>query len=64
VLEYLGRIDQQVKVRGFRIELGEIESALQQQVGVTQAVVMLREDRVGEEAVGGLCRWRCRAGDR
>jgi len=41
-LEYLGRIDQQVKVRGFRIELGEIESALQQQMGVTQAVVMLR----------------------
>src|SRR5207248_1564016 len=38
-LEYLGRLDDQVKLRGFRIELGEIESALREQVGVTNAVV-------------------------
>ncbi|MES2936867.1 MAG: non-ribosomal peptide synthase/polyketide synthase [Pseudomonadota bacterium] len=43
-IEYLGRLDSQVKLRGFRIELGEIEAALQQQDQVGQAVVLLRED--------------------
>jgi acyl carrier protein len=41
-IEFLGRIDQQVKVRGFRIELGEIEAALVQHPQVREAVVMLR----------------------
>jgi acyl-CoA synthetase (AMP-forming)/AMP-acid ligase II len=39
-IEYLGRIDHQVKVRGFRIELGEVEAQLQQQGGVGEAVVV------------------------
>ncbi|REG22684.1 phosphopantetheine binding protein, partial [Archangium gephyra] len=43
-LEYLGRIDHQVKVRGFRIELGEVEAVLRQHEGVREAVVVVRED--------------------
>ncbi|NEQ47686.1 MAG: amino acid adenylation domain-containing protein [Leptolyngbya sp. SIOISBB] len=42
-LEYLGRLDHQVKLRGFRIELGEIEAVLTQHPDVKQAVVVLRE---------------------
>jgi amino acid adenylation domain-containing protein len=47
-LEYLGRLDHQVKVRGFRIELGEIEAALAEHPGVKQAVVVSREEEAGE----------------
>ncbi|MDF5712719.1 MAG: amino acid adenylation domain-containing protein [Rhizonema sp. NSF051] len=42
-IEYLGRIDHQVKVRGFRIELGEIEALLSQDATVQQAVVIAKE---------------------
>ncbi|HEX4620022.1 MAG TPA: non-ribosomal peptide synthetase, partial [Myxococcaceae bacterium] len=47
--EFLGRIDQQVKVRGFRVELEEIEAVLNQHAGIVESVVVLREDRPGEK---------------
>ncbi|MGJ4946753.1 non-ribosomal peptide synthetase, partial [Bradyrhizobium sp. HKCCYLS1011] len=50
-LEFLGRLDMQVKLRGFRIELGEIEAALSAQDGVAQAAAMIREDDGGKRLV-------------
>ncbi|HKT49921.1 MAG TPA: amino acid adenylation domain-containing protein [Candidatus Angelobacter sp.] len=47
-LEFLGRIDQQVKLLGHRIELGEIENALAMLSDVHQCAVVLREDRPSE----------------
>jgi amino acid adenylation domain-containing protein len=47
-LEFLGRIDNQVKLRGFRIELGEIETVLARYPGIREAVVTLREDIPGD----------------
>ena len=48
-IEYLGRIDHQVKLRGFRIELGEIEAVLSQHAQVNNAVVIVREDKPGHK---------------
>jgi amino acid adenylation domain-containing protein len=47
-LEFLGRIDFQVKLRGFRIELGEVENALLAHASVRDCVAVVREDRPGD----------------
>jgi surfactin family lipopeptide synthetase A len=47
-IEFLGRMDHQVKIRGFRIELGEIEAVLRQHSGVSETVVVPREDAPGD----------------
>src|ERR1043166_2075320 len=50
-LEFIGRVDEQVKVRGFRIELGEIEVALKEHENVSDCVVVAQEDETGKRLV-------------
>ncbi|MBT2713977.1 surfactin non-ribosomal peptide synthetase SrfAB, partial [Pseudomonas sp. ISL-88] len=50
-IEFLGRIDNQVKVRGFRIELGEIETKISQAEGVTEAAAMIRKNKADENEI-------------
>ena len=48
-LEYLGRLDHQVKLRGVRVEPGEIQAALARHPDVAESLVVLREDRPGDQ---------------
>ncbi|MEH1828477.1 MAG: amino acid adenylation domain-containing protein [Nostoc sp.] len=50
-IEYLGRIDHQVKVRGFRIELGEIEAIISQYRAVRETVVVISEQSVDSQRI-------------
>ena len=61
-IEFIGRADRQVKVRGYRIELAEIETALEEQPGVVQAVVVLRgEDEDTQHLVAYMTTSRAKA---
>jgi amino acid adenylation domain-containing protein/FkbM family methyltransferase len=48
-IEYIGRMDRQVKLRGYRIELEEIEAVIAQHGAVRECAVLLREDEVGDQ---------------
>ncbi len=48
-LSYMGRLDQQIKLRGFRIETGEIEENMRRHPAIAEALVMLREDGLGDK---------------
>lgn len=52
-IEYLGRLDSQVKARGFRIELSEVECALAAHPSVAKAIVVAREDGTGDRRLVG-----------
>jgi amino acid adenylation domain-containing protein len=52
-LEYVGRVDEQVKLRGFRVEPAEVETALREIAGVREAVVRAREDAPGQARLVG-----------
>lgn len=50
-IDYIGRVDFQVKIRGLRIELGEIEARLGEIGGIKQNVVVVREDQPGDKRI-------------
>jgi len=56
-IEFLGRLDQQVKMRGLRIELGEIEGVLAQQPAVRECAVVARQDPAGNKRLVAYVVW-------
>ncbi|MGA7633729.1 MAG: non-ribosomal peptide synthetase, partial [Terriglobales bacterium] len=63
-IEFLGRVDDQVKVSGFRIELGEIETVMMEHSSVQSAVVVARQDAPGQKKLAAYVVFRGRDGDR
>jgi iturin family lipopeptide synthetase C len=62
-VEFLGRIDQQVKIKGYRIELGEIENHLQKNHNVKEVIVTVREDEEGDKYLAAYCMLKKSAAD-
>ena len=54
-VEFLGRIDHQVKVRGFRVEPGEVEASLSNHQHIAQAAVVVKQNDRGEHRTRGVC---------
>jgi amino acid adenylation domain-containing protein len=54
-MEFLGRLDNQVKLRGYRIELGEIEATLERHLAIRQAVVVVRGDTASDRRLVAYC---------
>ncbi len=57
-LEFVGRVDHQVKLRGYRIDLGDIEAALRQNPAVKEAVVLNRQDAAGDQRLSAYVVFR------
>ena len=55
-IDFIGRVDFQVKVRGFRIELGEIEARLNEIDGIAESIVIVREDTPGDKRLAAYIR--------
>ena len=49
--EFVGRVDQQIKIRGFRVELGEIEAHLNRLPGVRECAVVLKTDAANHQSL-------------
>ena len=49
--EFVGRVDQQIKIRGFRVELGEIEAHLNRLPGVRECAVVLKTDTANHQSL-------------
>jgi amino acid adenylation domain-containing protein len=54
-LEYVGRLDEQVKLRGYRVELGEVERVLAEQAGVKESVVVVKQGPGGDRRLVAYC---------
>ena len=52
-VEYLGRMDEQVKVRGYRVELNEIEQVLREHESVGAVAVVMKERGIGDQRLLG-----------